>query len=90
MLHLAINSGTDLALFNALLTYIAEQGWVDQAFIDAHTRDFDQALAANRMSLEEAAAITGLSADDIRTQPPGSPSPRRARGAAPCSATRRV
>ncbi len=67
VLHLAINSGTDLALFNALLTYIAEQGWVDQAFIDAHTRDFDQALAANRMSLEEAASITGLSADDIRT-----------------------
>jgi arsenite oxidase large subunit len=67
VLHLAINSGTDLALFNALLTYIAEQGWVDQAFIDAHTRDFDQALAANRMALEEGASITGLSADDIRT-----------------------
>jgi arsenite oxidase large subunit len=67
VLHLAINSGTDLALFNALLTYIAEQGWVDQAFIDAHTRDFDQALAANRVSLEEAASITGLSAADIRT-----------------------
>ena len=26
VLHLAINSGTDLALFNALLTYVAEQG----------------------------------------------------------------
>ena len=35
VLHLALNSGTDLALFNALLTYIAEQGWLDQAFIDA-------------------------------------------------------
>ena len=67
VLHLAINSGTDLALFNALLTYIAEQGWLDRAFIDAHTRDFDQALAANRTSLEEAASITGLSADEIRT-----------------------
>src|ERR671919_857399 len=66
VLHLAINSGTDLALFNALLTYIAEQGWVDQAFIDAHTRDFDEALAANRMSLDEAASIAGLSADDLR------------------------
>jgi arsenite oxidase large subunit len=37
VLHLAINSGTDLALFNALFTYIADQGWIDQAFIDAST-----------------------------------------------------
>jgi arsenite oxidase large subunit len=67
VLHLALNSGTDLALLNALLTYIADQGWLDQAFIDAHTSDFDQALAANRMSLEQAASITGLSVDDIKT-----------------------
>jgi arsenite oxidase large subunit len=33
VLHLAINSGTDLALFNALFTYIADKGWVDKAFI---------------------------------------------------------
>ena len=37
VLQLALNSGTDMVLFNALLTYIADQGWVDQAFIDAHT-----------------------------------------------------
>ena len=30
VLHLPINSGTDLALFNAWLTYIAEKGWVDR------------------------------------------------------------
>ena len=33
VLHLAINSGTDLALFNALFTYIADKGWVDKEFI---------------------------------------------------------
>ncbi len=33
VLHLALNSGTDLALFNALFTYIADKGWVDEAFI---------------------------------------------------------
>ena len=66
VLHLAINSGTDLALFNALLTYVADQGWLDQAFIDAHTSGFADALAANRTSLEDAAAITGLSVDQIR------------------------
>jgi arsenite oxidase large subunit len=37
VLHLQINSGTDLALFNALFTYIADQGWVDADFIAAST-----------------------------------------------------
>ena len=66
VLHLSINSGTDLALFNAWLTYIAEKGWVDRDFIAASTKDFDKAVAANKTSLEDAAKITGLSVDDIR------------------------
>ena len=37
MLHLAIKSGTDLALFNALFTEIAAKGWVDRGFIAAST-----------------------------------------------------
>ena len=37
VLHLAVNSGTDMVLFNALFTHIADEGWVDQEFIDAHT-----------------------------------------------------
>jgi arsenite oxidase large subunit len=65
VLHLAINSGTDLALFNALLTYVAEQGWVDNDFIAASTRDFDKALGANKTSLEDAASLTGLDPADI-------------------------
>ena len=65
VLHLALNSGTDLVLFNALLTYIAGKGWIDKAFIDASTKDFDQALKANRVSIEEAAKITGLKPEDI-------------------------
>ena len=55
VLHLAINSGTDLALFNAWLTYIAEQGWVGQGFLAASTTGFDEAVAANKTTLEEAA-----------------------------------
>ena len=66
VMHLAINSGTDLALFNAWLTYIADKGWTDKAFIAASTKDFDKAVAANRTSLDEAAQITGLTADQIR------------------------
>lgn len=37
VLHLRPNSGTDLALFNAMLTYVAERGWVDDAFVAAST-----------------------------------------------------
>ncbi len=66
VLHLAIESGTDLALFNAWLTYIADQGWLDNAFIESSTSGLKEALEANRTSLEEAARITGLSVDDIR------------------------
>ncbi|PSC05646.1 arsenate reductase (azurin) large subunit [Alsobacter soli] len=66
VMHLAINSGTDLALFNAWLTYIADKGWTDKAFIQTSTGNFDQALTGNRTTLEEAARITGLSVDEIR------------------------
>ena len=66
VMHLAINSGTDLALFNAWLTYIAEKGWTDKALIAASTKDFDKAVAANKTSLQEAAQITGLTVDQIR------------------------
>ncbi|ETX27062.1 arsenate reductase (azurin) large subunit [Roseivivax isoporae] len=37
VLHLQPKSGTDLALFNAILTHIADQGWVDTDFIAAST-----------------------------------------------------
>ena len=66
VMHLAINSGTDLALFNAWLTYINERGWTDKPFIAASTSNFDKALAATKTTLEEAARITGLSVDQIR------------------------
>jgi arsenite oxidase large subunit len=56
----------NLALFNAWLTYISDKGWTDKAFIAASTKDFDSAVAANKTSLDEAARITGLTADQIR------------------------
>lgn len=45
VLHLAIRTGTDLALFNTLFTYIADQGWVDRDFIAASTFQGDVAVA---------------------------------------------
>ncbi len=65
VLHLAINSGTDLVLFNALFTYIASKGWVDRELIAKSTNGFDAAVKANQMSLEEASRITGLTAGQI-------------------------
>jgi arsenite oxidase large subunit len=66
VMHLAINSGTDLALFNAWLSYINEKGWTDKGFIAASTNNFEKAAAANKTSLDEAARITGLTVDQIR------------------------
>lgn len=39
--HLAIRSGTNVALLNALVREIVERGWVDTEFVDTHTVGFD-------------------------------------------------
>ncbi|QQV57520.1 arsenate reductase (azurin) large subunit (plasmid) [Ralstonia syzygii subsp. celebesensis] len=66
VLHLDIEPGTDIALFDGLLTYVVDQGWHDKEFIAAYTKGFDQALRANRLSLEEASRITGVPVDKLR------------------------
>ncbi len=45
VMHLQINSGTDLALFNTLFTDIADQGWVDADFIAASSFQGEVAVA---------------------------------------------
>ncbi|MFN3630115.1 MAG: arsenate reductase (azurin) large subunit, partial [Casimicrobiaceae bacterium] len=66
VLHLAINPGTDTALFNTLLTHVVAQGWIAKDFIAKHTVGFDEAVRANKMSLEEGAKITGLTVEQIK------------------------
>jgi arsenite oxidase large subunit len=66
VLHLALESGTDLILFNALMTEIAAKGWLDRDFIGKSTTGFDEMLAANKVGIDEAARVTGLKPDDIR------------------------
>ena len=67
-LHLAVAPGTDVALFNGLLTYLANADVFDTAYIAAHTQGLDAALAAaNSSTVAEVANITGLSAADITT-----------------------
>ena len=60
VLHLDIEPGTDIALFNTLFTHVVAQGWIDREFIAKYTKGFDAAVAANKMSLEEGSRITGI------------------------------
>ncbi|WP_134055707.1 nitrate reductase [Rheinheimera aquimaris] len=43
-LHLKLRPGTDVLLFNGLLSYLAQQGKLDQRFIHLHTEGFADAL----------------------------------------------
>jgi assimilatory nitrate reductase catalytic subunit len=66
-LHLAIAPGSDVALFNGLLLHLHEAGRIDAAFVDAHTRDLDAALAAARgLTLSAVAELTGLPPAELR------------------------
>lgn len=61
VLHLDIQPGTDVALFNGLFSYVVDRGWIDRDFIAKRTRGFNEAVAANKMSLDECSKITGVS-----------------------------
>lgn len=66
VLHLDIEPGSDIALFNAFFTYVVENGWHDKDFIAKNTKGFDAAVTANKLSLEEASKITGISAAKLK------------------------
>jgi assimilatory nitrate reductase catalytic subunit len=55
-LHLAIEPGTDVALFNAMLHHLIWEGALDRAYIDAHTSGFDALKALVRESTPRIAA----------------------------------
>lgn len=66
-LHLPINPDADIALFLGLLSQIADRGVVDQAYVDAHTNGFVDALSeASNLTLSDIAADTGLSESNLR------------------------
>nr|WP_202126918.1 nitrate reductase [Cupriavidus sp. SW-Y-13] len=69
-LHLPLRAGTDVRLFNGLLSYLSRHGHVDQAFVEAHTSGFDDALAAADLETNEIAALARackLDAQDVET-----------------------
>ena len=66
-IHLQMQPGTDVALFNAMLHHVLAEGLEDRAFIAARTLDFEPVRAAVRpYTPERAAAITGIPAGLIR------------------------
>jgi assimilatory nitrate reductase catalytic subunit len=60
-LHLQIQPGTDVALFNGMLHAIVWDDRLDRCFIDAHTDGFDALKALVRdMTPQEAARVCGI------------------------------
>ncbi|TGS19261.1 nitrate reductase [Mesorhizobium sp. M2E.F.Ca.ET.209.01.1.1] len=68
-LHLALDPGTDVLLFNGLLAHLVQTGKIDQDFIREHTSGFDAAAAlagADAPSIARVAKGCGLAAPDVQ------------------------
>ncbi|MGF1824873.1 nitrate reductase [Vibrio splendidus] len=73
--HLAIESGSDVALFNGLLSYLANNDALDEAYISKHTEGFQQAIESakkyvyhadsNINSEQSVNQLTGLTEQEI-------------------------
>ncbi len=67
-LFLALQPGTDVMLFNGLLHIMLWEGWIDAAYIAAHTSGFDELKALVRDCTPELVAQTcGLRKQDLFT-----------------------
>ncbi|WP_164740239.1 nitrate reductase [Xanthomonas sp. BRIP62418] len=65
-LHLAIEPGTDVALFNGMLHHLIWEGLVDARFVAAHTEDFDALKHLLReYTPRMSAEICGISHEDL-------------------------
>jgi anaerobic selenocysteine-containing dehydrogenase len=65
--HLTPRVGTNLALMNALTRELIEHGWVDHAYVAAHTLGYDElAEVVAPYTPEEAERICGVPAGDVR------------------------
>jgi assimilatory nitrate reductase catalytic subunit len=66
-LHLAVKPGMDAVLFNGLLHAVAAEQALDEAFIEASTEGFAQALAAvEEYSAEKVSELSGCSVEDVQ------------------------
>jgi assimilatory nitrate reductase catalytic subunit len=67
-LYLPIQPGTDVALFNGMLHTMLWEGWLDNAYMAAHTNGFDDLKATVREYTPELVSQTcGIKKEDIFT-----------------------
>ncbi|WDZ94529.1 molybdopterin-dependent oxidoreductase [Herbaspirillum sp. WKF16] len=64
-LHLPVKAGTDVWLFNGLLSYLAHRGRRDNGFIEAHTSGFDEALATADAECADPATVARICKVDL-------------------------
>jgi len=65
-LHLQIQPGTDVALFNGMLHHLIWEGWLDHGHIAGHTEGFDAVKRIVRDTTPAAAAaVCGISERDL-------------------------
>ena len=65
-LHLAIQPGTDVALFNGMLHHLIWEGLIDGAYIDAHTEGFAELKSLVRNYTPRfSAELCGIREDDL-------------------------
>ncbi|MEN0003737.1 MAG: molybdopterin-dependent oxidoreductase [Bacteroidota bacterium] len=66
-LHLQINPGTDVVLFNAIARRLIETRMIDEEFVEKYTLGFkNYSILVNRTSLKKAASICGISVQEIK------------------------
>src|SRR5437870_2223215 len=66
-IHLQMQPGTDVALFNAMLHHIVTRGLEDKRFVAERMHDFEKVReSVKAMAPDVAAKITGVPADRIR------------------------
>ncbi len=66
--HLAINSGTDVALFNGLLSYLARNEGLDKAFLEESTNGLQETLMQAHLEsddLDKLALLVGVEKQDL-------------------------
>ncbi|HLD66211.1 MAG TPA: nitrate reductase, partial [Pseudomonas sp.] len=67
-LHLAIQPGTDVALFHGILHILLWEGWIDRRYIEAHTEGFDALKTLVRdYSPQMVSELCGISQEDLQT-----------------------
>ncbi len=60
-LYLPVKPGRDAALFAGVLRIMIERGWIDRAFIEAHTTGFDEVAAyCSEWTLARTSDVTGV------------------------------